>query len=401
MAEPNDPKASSDPSSEIPDASSIQTRVGPRPNLTAEPEGSHAPHAPVQPTEGPAEMPAQTPAAEPDGDKTSAGLKPAAVQDEEGGAGPADVSTLRPLVDEATHVIAPGERAPAPPTADKAPQGEPRQRQPAPPAASPDDEVITGTFFGTSDEVQANRSKGRRQRATHRGGLRPLASIAASPGPTGPAHQENTAVTAAYPPAAQRGDGSASPDDLPILEIQRPEAKLTLAADLLPPVQTPTRLRWPYIVLAVVVLSIGTGGLLLRKNLARMRAGRMSVPAVTPAPVAAHEEAQMAYVQGVRAFGNKDYTKAIAAFEAALRKEETFAEAHRSLGIVYATQKNLKAAVIYYKRYLALQPAATDAAQVQKIVDDYQLSEARTANRGRKQRHSNKKAAPPQKRRLP
>ena len=62
---------------------------------------------------------------------------------------------------------------------------------------------------------------------------------------------------------------------------------------------------------------------------------------------------------------------AIVAYEKALGFEPTLAKAHKGLGSVYATKKDVPKMVEHYKKYLALDPTADDAAAVQKIIDKH------------------------------
>jgi hypothetical protein len=56
-----------------------------------------------------------------------------------------------------------------------------------------------------------------------------------------------------------------------------------------------------------------------------------------------------------------------------------FPKAHRALAIAYAKQNNAADAVSHYQRYLDLSPNAPEAAQVRKIIDDYEKAKAAAA----------------------
>ncbi|HET6345080.1 MAG TPA: tetratricopeptide repeat protein, partial [Myxococcota bacterium] len=135
----------------------------------------------------------------------------------------------------------------------------------------------------------------------------------------------------------------------------------------------PARLVWPFVL--VGVLACAAVGLFLAREPLLALVAPKHAPAPTAAP-SPQVQARVAFAEGVRSYASKDFGKAIGAFDQALSLDPTLADAHRSLGIVYATTKDQAKAVDHYKRYLALSPTAPDAAEVQKIVDDYAKAQA-------------------------
>ena len=71
---------------------------------------------------------------------------------------------------------------------------------------------------------------------------------------------------------------------------------------------------------------------------------------------------------GRNALMDGDLTKASKYLRTCIRLEPNEAECHRSLGIMYASRENTKAAIRHYQRYIQLQPDAPDAPQVKEII---------------------------------
>lgn len=130
------------------------------------------------------------------------------------------------------------------------------------------------------------------------------------------------------------------------------------------------RLLWPFIVLGLLG-TLAVGAYVMREPLLATLAPKKSARTNIPPPLTPKEQAKIAFAEGVRAFAAKELPKAIESFDKALVLDASLGEAHRSLGIVYATKKDQAKAVEHYRAYLALVPQAADAADVQKIIDDY------------------------------
>ena len=215
----------------------------------------------------------------------------------------------------------------------------------------------------------------------------PLTAAAGGPS-TGPAN-EPTAATAGPPPPRRRSPpplrASRLPagldlDNLPLPDLSPPVTKrgLTLvgveaAALLAASLQEPPRRRWPWVTLALLV-SLGIGALLGRDRIMTALA-----PTHLAVPLSAAERAREQFAHGVDAFNNKAYDQALMAFQRTLELDPSFAQVHRSLGILFATLKTEEKAVEHYRRYLELEPQAPDAVAVRKIIDDFAATRAKPA----------------------
>jgi hypothetical protein len=206
----------------------------------------------------------------------------------------------------------------------------------------------------------------------------PRKSDAGRPPPPPPSRPRGRHAAEEAPPPAL--DFFGMPNlDLPDLAPPPPKKNLTLVST---PISSddetlkPARVVWPFVL--VGVLACAAVGLFMAREplLALVAPKQTSAPVAAPSPQA---QAKVAFAEGVRSYGTKDFGKAIGAFEQALSLDPTLADAHRSLGIVYATTKEQAKAVDHYQRYLALSPAAPDAVEVQKIVDDYAKAQAPAA----------------------
>ena len=71
----------------------------------------------------------------------------------------------------------------------------------------------------------------------------------------------------------------------------------------------------------------------------------------------------------------KEFGPAEDHLQAAIRLKPNYGQAHRALGSTYAMQQKAEQAVEHYKKYLEFEPGASDAADVRKIVDDYEKAQ--------------------------
>lgn len=67
--------------------------------------------------------------------------------------------------------------------------------------------------------------------------------------------------------------------------------------------------------------------------------------------------------------------EAVTEFQKALEFDGRNAQAHRGLGVTYATLGRAADAARHYETYLELNPGASDADQVRQIVDAYHASQ--------------------------
>ncbi len=102
------------------------------------------------------------------------------------------------------------------------------------------------------------------------------------------------------------------------------------------------------------------------------------VAAQTPPPAAAEsprDQAKKLFDQGNKALLQNKTKEAIELYLEATRTDAKYAQPHRGLGIAHARLANGEAAVEHYKIYLRLNPGASDAEQVKKIIHDYETPE--------------------------
>jgi tetratricopeptide (TPR) repeat protein len=161
---------------------------------------------------------------------------------------------------------------------------------------------------------------------------------------------------------------------LPDFAPSKTARNLTLIGGELPEAHAkPPRHTLMWSLLAVTVAAVVAAGV-WRKTLVALVLPAPPAP-VQPVSAPPAVEAQAALAAGVQAYTQGSYVAAITQFEGALRLDPTLAEAHRSLGIVYATQHDQAKAVQHYRLYLLGRPKAVDAQAVQKIVHDYELTQ--------------------------
>jgi tetratricopeptide (TPR) repeat protein len=75
------------------------------------------------------------------------------------------------------------------------------------------------------------------------------------------------------------------------------------------------------------------------------------------------------------------YKAAIASFRRALAVDDTFAKAHRNLGIALAKSNKQAEAVQQYRTYLRKEPNAPDRKAVLKIINDWEASQEKKKRR--------------------
>ena len=122
-----------------------------------------------------------------------------------------------------------------------------------------------------------------------------------------------------------------------------------------------------------VLLVAGVGVWFGRNTIVGMLAQKDQRPAVVET---AEDKAMALYATGQEAYNKTQLDEAVKSFEGALGLMPKYAKAHRALAIALAKQNKAADAVEHYKAYLELDPKATDAAQVRKIVEDYEKAKA-------------------------
>ncbi|MEO1170662.1 MAG: hypothetical protein AAFX94_01235 [Myxococcota bacterium] len=78
-------------------------------------------------------------------------------------------------------------------------------------------------------------------------------------------------------------------------------------------------------------------------------------------------------------YEKKELEAAVEKVNASLELDPAFGRSHKLLGVLYVALKKNDFAVKHYERYLALEPNAADAADVQKIIDDYEAAQKKKA----------------------
>lgn len=209
-------------------------------------------------------------------------------------------------------------------------------------------------------------------------------------GPPGsPPRRRTTGSEAPPAPPPRRSTGGEQPlptafgmpEDLALPDLAPPPTKRNLTLISMPQDtddEGSRRVVWPFIVIAVLAL-VTVLGVWQKDRLLAVMVPKKKPPVPVVVPPTPQELAKTAFAGGVHAFAAKEYPKAIESFEKAVSLDASLADAHRSLGIVYATTHEQAKAVEHYKRYLELTPKAPDAAAVQKIVDDYGKAQAKPA----------------------
>lgn len=78
-------------------------------------------------------------------------------------------------------------------------------------------------------------------------------------------------------------------------------------------------------------------------------------------------------------YEKKKLEEAIDKVHESLALDPAFGKSHRLLGVVYAELKRNEEAVQHYRRYLQLEPEASDAKDVRQIIEDYEKSKQKEA----------------------
>lgn len=169
---------------------------------------------------------------------------------------------------------------------------------------------------------------------------------------------------------------------LPTLAAESARKEVTLlraeAADELEEMPPRKRPVLPFLAVAAI-LAAGAGAWLERDALVGAIAARDPQPVVETA----ESKALALYAAGQEAYTKHKLDEAAAKYEAALRALPKFAKAHRALGIARAKQNRREEAVEHYRAYLQLEPKAPDAAEVRKIVEDYEKAKSSAAGAGK------------------
>jgi len=123
----------------------------------------------------------------------------------------------------------------------------------------------------------------------------------------------------------------------------------------------------PIIIVSILVAAAGTAVFMYRDTIINT----IFPPKETQAVETATDKARKLVAAGQTQFDSNNYPAAIDSFEQALKVDPSYAKAHRSLGIAYASAKQPEKAVDHYRLYLAMEPNAPDAGEVKKIVTDW------------------------------
>lgn len=141
------------------------------------------------------------------------------------------------------------------------------------------------------------------------------------------------------------------------------------------PTSPPKRRRIPdwAVVLVLALGVIGGAGYFA------MRAGEAPKPVAKIDPkleeqLRVRKKAMSALEEGHRlaAEGGAGFKKAVRAYRQALSLDPKLSQAERGLAIAYSGMHKAGVAVKHYRRYLEMEPGADDAAEVRKIIKDYE-----------------------------
>jgi len=178
-----------------------------------------------------------------------------------------------------------------------------------------------------------------------------------------------TTLETTLPPLALPTLGSAEPHKQEVTLLGS-EAARELAE-----VRPQKRPVLPFVIIAVLVVA-GIGAWVKRDAIVLALAAKDKRPQVVET---AQDKALAFFAAGQDAYDHGKLDVAVKNFESALTAMPHFARAHRALAIAYAKQNRAADAVEHYRSYLDLSPNAPEAAQVRKIIDDYEKAKAAAA----------------------
>jgi hypothetical protein len=141
--------------------------------------------------------------------------------------------------------------------------------------------------------------------------------------------------------------------------------------------ELPPRKRPVIAFFAIAVLVVGGAAAWVKRD-----AIVVELASKEPHPVVvetAEDKALARFAAGQEAYNHNRLNEAVKSFEAALALMPNSAKVHRALAIARAKQNRAADAVEHYRAYLELDPRAADAAQVRKIIDDYEKAKATAA----------------------
>ncbi len=193
------------------------------------------------------------------------------------------------------------------------------------------------------------------------------------------------------PPPRRRSRPAASPtpsDALPAFELpalapepKKKEVTLLASEEAAELAHVPKHRRpvVPFLLLGAVVAA-GAVAFVEREPLVAMLASKDQKPAVVETK---EDKALALYASGQDAYAKSKLDEAAKSFESAIEINPSFAKAHRALAIARAKQNKAAEAVEHYKLYLDLDPKASDAEQVRKIISDYEKAKAASNGAGK------------------
>jgi ABC transport system ATP-binding/permease protein len=95
-------------------------------------------------------------------------------------------------------------------------------------------------------------------------------------------------------------------------------------------------------------------------------------PKPEPAPAATGEDPKQLYLDGAKALKDNQTDKAIDIFSHCIKVDPKSCACYRAMGIVHAKAHNGPKAYRYYKQYLKTCPTASDAADVERLLKQYE-----------------------------
>lgn len=134
------------------------------------------------------------------------------------------------------------------------------------------------------------------------------------------------------------------------------------------------------ILVVVILASLGGGAFWQRDKLLAL----LTKPEVKQTVLSKAEQAKIAFGKGHEAAAANKTDAAIDYFKQAIAIDANYADAHRSLAIVYAKTNQLEKAVEHYKMFYYLAPDDKDAPTVKKYLEDYEAAKAKGLLKGKK-----------------
>jgi tetratricopeptide (TPR) repeat protein len=260
----------------------------------------------------------------------------------------------------------------------------------------------------SNDSVPSGGGWMERLEAARSGGALGLAEVDAGPGAPPPPPAPGRAPTPVAAPAqdvAPQGGFQAKPAHLLIAELEEDErrrkaearqrraeqtedpATMSIAeVEIDRPKEAPKPKALPTWVVVAALGLVAVGGAVVAYQVGYSEpAPETVVDAELQAALERRKKAIALLDEGatLQLQGKEKADAAIVAYNKALELEPSLGKAHRGLGGVYASKKDVANAILHYKKYLELTPDADDADQVRAIIEKHEDDPMRPKTRGK------------------